>query len=253
MTTKIPAFGTVLKVGTKQAETAVVVGTITLGGNATFTLTAAGMTGSPIATSVAVLLNDTADTVAKKAAAAMNLNTNITALFTVEAHGPNVVVRRKIAAANDATLNLAYTNDTCTGLTPDASSNDTVAGIALAAIAHVQSFDGPDLSSDTEDVTTHDSPGGFEEVVVTVKRTGELGLSLVFDPTEDSHDGTNPGGLISRWNNKVLSNFEFVFPDLSNTTWRWDGYVTGFKSTEPHEGALTADAVLKPSGEMILV
>lgn len=53
--TKYDAFGITLGQGTCQVETAVIVGTITGDGNATFTLTKAGMTGSPIATSVAVL------------------------------------------------------------------------------------------------------------------------------------------------------------------------------------------------------
>jgi len=50
--------------GVLQVETAVVVGTITLAGNAKFTVTAAGMTGSPKDISVAVALNDTAAQVA---------------------------------------------------------------------------------------------------------------------------------------------------------------------------------------------
>lgn len=115
--------------GVFQVETAVVVGTITLGGNATVTVTAAGMTGSPKAISVAVLLNDTAAQVAAKIRTALALDADVTALFSVGGTGADVSLTALQSAANDATLNIAYTNDTCTGLTPDASSNNTTAGV----------------------------------------------------------------------------------------------------------------------------
>jgi hypothetical protein len=118
--------------GTCQVETATVVGTITGDGNASFTLTAAGMTGSPITESVAVLTDDTPAEVATKAVTQLNTNSNITDLFNIAADDDDVVVTRLVPAANDATLNLAYDNDTCTGLTGDATSADTTAGSATA-------------------------------------------------------------------------------------------------------------------------
>jgi hypothetical protein len=68
---KYDAFGTQLKMGngTFQVETATVVGTITGSGNATFTITSTGMAGTPLAISVAVLVNDTPSMVAAKARA----------------------------------------------------------------------------------------------------------------------------------------------------------------------------------------
>lgn len=115
--------------GVFQVETVSVVGTITLAGDATFTVTAAGMAGSPIAVSVAVALNDTATQVATKAAAAMNLNAVVAAFFTITSDAADVIFTRKQSAANDATMNIAFTNGTCTGLTPDATSTDTTAGV----------------------------------------------------------------------------------------------------------------------------
>lgn len=115
--------------GVAQVETAQIVGTITLAGNATFTITSAIVTGSPLAVSVAVALNDTNDIVAGKAAVALNANAAVSAGFTATANAADLILTAKKAAANDATLNIAYTNGTCTGLTPDASSNDTTAGV----------------------------------------------------------------------------------------------------------------------------
>ena len=249
---KYDALGTTLGQGTVQIETAVIVGTITGDGNATFTLTKAGMTGSPIATSVAVLNGDTPGVVATKAAAAMNLVANITAVCTVTADGNNVVVTAKLAAANDATFNLAYTNDTCTGLTPDATSTDTQAGAAYANIAQIQSISGPGLSLDTEDVTSHDSAGGWEEVVGTILRSGEMTMDLVYDPADDSHDDAGGLGLVHRMDARQLSAYKVTFPDSGGTIWYFNGYVTGFEPSMPHDGALTASATIKLTGAPIL-
>jgi len=244
---KYDAYGTQLKIGTNQVETAVVVVTTVTAGNSNWTLTASGMTGSPITTVVAVSNNDSADTVATKAATAMNLDANITALFSVVANGPNVIVTRLVAAANDATLNLAYADDTSGGLTDDATSNNTTAGVALATIAQVQALGGPGLTADTVDVTTHDSTNAWEEVVVSILRSGEVSMDIVYDPAEDSHDATAGNGLLSRLENRTLTNFSLVFPDTANTTWAFDGYVTGFEPGEPHDGALTAAVTAKIS------
>lgn len=135
MSTRFRNYGAVLSKagvptsGVYQVETAVIVGTITLGGNMSVTVTAAGMTGSPKTLSVAVLLNDTASQVAAKVRTALEADEDVTAMFTVGGTGANVILTALQSAANDATLNIAYDNDTCTGLTPDASSNNTTAGV----------------------------------------------------------------------------------------------------------------------------
>jgi len=123
-------FARTARGGTEQVETAVIVGTITGSGNATVTVTAAGMNGSPKAVSVAVLVDDTAADVAGKIRVALAADADVGDFFTVSGAGANVVLTAKNTAANDATMNIAYTNGTCTGLTPDATSDDTTAGVS---------------------------------------------------------------------------------------------------------------------------
>lgn len=115
--------------GVAQVETATVVGTITGAGNATFTITSALVTGSPLAVSVAVLVDDTATIVATKAAVALNANAAVSTHYTATSNGADLILTAKKAAANDATLNIAFTNGTCTGLTPNATSANTTAGV----------------------------------------------------------------------------------------------------------------------------
>lgn len=130
--------GTV-QVGVKQVETATIAetvpGTLTAG-NATVTVTAAGMSNSPKAVSVALATNDTEAQVAGKIATALGLDADVGAFFDVTNPGgapTTVVLTAKVEATNDATMNLAYADDTCVGLAADATSDDTTAGVAPGA------------------------------------------------------------------------------------------------------------------------
>ena len=115
--------------GVAQVETTPIVGNITGDGNATFTITGAGITGSPVAISVPVLNGDTPTVTAAKAAVVVNANAAVSALYVASSSVANFLLTAIKSAANDATLNIAYTNGTCTGLTPDATSDDTTAGV----------------------------------------------------------------------------------------------------------------------------
>lgn len=118
--------------GTKQVETATVVGTITTAGNASVIVTAAGMTGSPKTLTVAVALTDSAAVVAQKIREALAADSAVTAKFTVGGYGTSVVLTAITAAANDTSLNISIANGTCAGLTAAATSADTVIGRAQA-------------------------------------------------------------------------------------------------------------------------
>lgn len=115
--------------GVFQVETATVVATITTAGDATVTVTATGMTGSPLAISVAVAEDDTASLVAGKIRTALAANAVIAALFTVSGATDKVILTARLSAANDAALNIATADGTCVGITPAASSANTTAGV----------------------------------------------------------------------------------------------------------------------------
>lgn len=120
----LPLFG-----GTAQVETATATGTITGSGNATVTVTAAGMTGSPKAISVPVINGNLPARWANKVRAKLRLDPDVTAMFTVSGAGRKIVLVRKAPAANDATLNIALANGTCTGITAAPTSANTTAGV----------------------------------------------------------------------------------------------------------------------------
>jgi hypothetical protein len=116
--------------GRKQYETATAAGTITGDGNATVTVTGAGITGSPLAVSVAVLNGDTAAVWGNKVKVQLLATPAITALYDVLGYNASIALRAKTARANDTTLNIALANDTCTGITAAATSANTTTGLA---------------------------------------------------------------------------------------------------------------------------
>lgn len=117
--------------GVRQVERATAAGSITTSGNVTATITGAGITGSPVALSVAVLNGDTPAMWAQKVRLAIAANAAISALYDVlPALDATITLVRKLAAANDGTLNIALANGTSVGATTAAESVDVTAGAA---------------------------------------------------------------------------------------------------------------------------
>lgn len=126
--------------GVRQVETATIVGTIVNAGNATITVTAAGMANSPKAISVAVAAADTASQVAAKVANALAADVDVNGFFIVSYPGSadKVALTVRTQAVNDGTMNIASANGTCTGLTAQPTSANTTAGTSpLQAVTGV--------------------------------------------------------------------------------------------------------------------
>lgn len=116
-------------------------------------------------------------------------------------------------------------------------------------IVQITNISGPALAADTEDVTTHDSTGAWEEHVVTILRTGEVTLEIQYDPAANTHRNA-AGGLIHDLASRTANTYSLVFP--STTTWTFSAFVTGFEPSAPTDGALTASVTLKLTGQPTL-
>lgn len=110
---------------TAQVDTATAAGSVTDSGNMTATVTAAGMTGSPKAISVAVVNGDTPALWAEKVRTALRADSAVSGMFAVGGSGTAIRLVSKYAAANDATLNLALATGTATGITAAPTSANT--------------------------------------------------------------------------------------------------------------------------------
>lgn len=119
------------------------------------------------------------------------------------------------------------------------------------AIAQIKSISGPGLSVDTEDVTSHDSTGGWEEVVTTILRSGEVSLEIEYDPNAATHKYA-AGGLLHDLAARVAQTYSLIFPSSPAVTWSFSAFVTAFEPGAPVDGTLTANVTMKITGQPTL-
>lgn len=123
--------------GVQQVETAAVTGTITSANDTTVatTVTAAGLTGSPVTITTVVQNGDTAATVAARILYDLEANSLINNFFTITRSGAAITLTSKNYLGNDASLNVATANGTSVGLTNTPASANTTAGVFGSADA----------------------------------------------------------------------------------------------------------------------
>jgi hypothetical protein len=115
-------------------------------------------------------------------------------------------------------------------------------------VANVVGFSGPAIALDTEDVTAHDSPNGWEEAVPTILRSGEVTFDINYDPADATHKNA-ASGLLYLLTHRTLESWTFGGP---MGVWEFDGYVTGFEPSAPHDGKLAASVTIKPTGAVTI-
>ena len=116
----------------------------------------------------------------------------------------------------------------------------------FATVVNVGDLDGPDMSLDTEDVTSHSSTDGWAEFVGTILSGGEVSFQVNYIPTEATHDMET--GLQADMIARTKRNFQLVYPDASGNGYEFAALVTGFKPKARVKGVLRADVKLKISG-----
>ena len=121
---------------------------------------------------------------------------------------------------------------------------------AFTTIAEVQDIEGPELGLDTEESTSHDSAGGWEDFVPTILRSGDVSFEINYNPTHATHNAAT--GLIADMKNRTKRNFQLVFPNAGSTTWSFAAYVTKFQPKAPTAGKLAASVTMKLTGQPTL-
>jgi len=112
-------------------------------------------------------------------------------------------------------------------------------------IANVKGISGPSLTRDLADVTNLLSPNGFEEVMPTILRTGDVTFSLSFDAGNTQHTTLRSDVVAA-----VAKNFSIVFPvpvSGSQQTHSFTAFVTSYGNEFELESEITADITLKPT------
>ncbi len=112
-------------------------------------------------------------------------------------------------------------------------------------IAELTNISGPSISVDTIDVTTHDSPGAFREFVAGLIDAGEISFEGNLIDIAQSDE------LMDAIEDREAFGFEIQFPE--GEQWEFDGIVTGFETSAPHDGKIGFSASVKATGEAVLI
>ncbi|OSM43460.1 phage tail tube protein [Nesterenkonia sp. PF2B19] len=103
-------------------------------------------------------------------------------------------------------------------------------------IANVTSLSPPNISRETLDVTSHDSPNGYMEFLGGLKDPGEVSVEVNYDPSQ--HDK-----LVDDFEEDDPIKYEIAFPD--GTVWAFEAILTAFEPDAPYDDKLTAEMTLK--------
>jgi hypothetical protein len=109
-------------------------------------------------------------------------------------------------------------------------------------IPNLGDFELPLGEVDIHDATSHDSPGGYEEVVPGVKRRGEITIPIQFDPANAVH----------KWlveNNGTTKNFRATGPTSAGVfTATFDAIIQSANLSMPVNGVWGGSFSLKVTG-----
>lgn len=117
------------------------------------------------------------------------------------------------------------------------------AGEAFTTIANATNIGGPKMKAEQIDVSSHDSPSGYEEFVAGIKRGGEIALDLNFDPNNATHEQ-----LLDDFDGGAVHNYQLSFPSTPSVTWTFAAIVTEVGPEAPFEDKLSCSATLKLTG-----
>lgn len=119
-------------------------------------------------------------------------------------------------------------------------------------IGEVFDISGPGLSRDTIEVTHHQSPARWRELIKSLKSGGEITFSINYNPVDTTHNAAT--GLLGDFNNETtVDSWQVVFPNTGATTWSFPGILTNFSPSQPIDDRLAADCTIAVSGQPTLV
>jgi len=117
------------------------------------------------------------------------------------------------------------------------------------AIANIKSIKGPGIKVDVADTTDHGSTAAWEEAVATIIRTGEVSVTINYDPANATIKNA-ASGFLAILIARAAVTWEITMPGASVIS--FSGIATGFEPDLPHDGSLTAELKIKPTGAVTL-
>ena len=112
-------------------------------------------------------------------------------------------------------------------------------------VAKLNNIGGFKFSVDTKDGTTHQSTGGFEEIILTIIRTGDIAISGFFDPT----DATGQLAMFADFAVKQKRTMGIAWPSITGSAFSCTGAITEIAVGDaPTDDGLPFSANIKIDG-----
>ena len=105
----------------------------------------------------------------------------------------------------------------------------------------------PQVTTDYDDVTNHDSVGGFKEYEALLKDPGEIPCELIFNPAEALHKQLFTDNRLG-----TKLSWRLVLPDAGVTTFDFDAFVSGLQMPLDVTRSARLSFTLRVSGAPVL-
>ena len=115
----------------------------------------------------------------------------------------------------------------------------TLSGASTGEIAQITNLGGMNLEADDIDTSTMASTNAFKEHMAGMIEAGEITMQLFYEKANSNTIIGAVGGTAETWT--------VTFPDSS--TFACSGYIKSHGLEAPHDGAITAPAAIKLTGE----
>ncbi len=126
----------------------------------------------------------------------------------------------------------------------------TILSIGGDDVAELTSISGPGVSADTIDVSSHDSladEDAYRTYVAGLLDGGEVSME------GNLTDAASAAIIMNALEARVTSVIIITFPALAGiATWTFDGLVTAFETSAPHDGKLGFSASIKVTGRPVI-
>lgn len=126
---------------------------------------------------------------------------------------------------------------------------DSTGSGAFVVIANVTDISGPSRSREAIEVTAHDSPDKYREVIKGLKDGGEVEITLNYDPSAATH-----AALDADFEEDELRDYQvIILPGTEDEhTWDLTAMITDLGDEYPTEGQMERTATFKVSGKPTL-
>lgn len=101
----------------------------------------------------------------------------------------------------------------------------------------------PQVETDYDDVSNHDSPSAYKEWLPTMKDAGEISFDLIWNPGDAMH-----AQLFTDNVNGTLLDWKIVLPNVAATTFSFSAYVSKFGGNLEYSKGARLSCGLKVTG-----